>query len=140
MLKKCFTICVMFVCFCAAAGVPQAFAKDTAEAKTSAAEKVRRKVLARGIGVKARVAVKLRDGSKVKGYVEDAGAEHFVVMRTDERIGQSLKVAYGDVVAFKARGQGLSKTSKVLIGVGAGVGATMGVLGYMVWKFGRVNR
>ncbi|HEX9919653.1 MAG TPA: hypothetical protein VGA87_10825 [Pyrinomonadaceae bacterium] len=67
-----------------------------------------------GIGERARVEVKLRDDSRLKGYVSAAGADSFTV--TDAKTGASTVLAYRDVAQVKKPGNGLSTMTKVLIG------------------------
>ncbi|HEV3469965.1 MAG TPA: hypothetical protein VG148_11635, partial [Pyrinomonadaceae bacterium] len=78
-----------------------------------------------GVGEGARVEVRLRDRRKLKGYVSEAGAEHFVVR--DSR-GAATVVAYPDVAQVK--GQNLSTGTKVAIG--AGIAATAVIL-FILW-------
>lgn len=101
-------------------------------------EKIRRKVYARGTGERARVTVKLSDGTKIKGYVSEASADHFTVLRTDDKFGSPVRVSYGDVTEVKARGKGHSTASKVLISAGVTVAVTAGILALMFRNF-RLN-
>lgn len=74
--------------------------------------------VAKRVGKKSRVTVKLQDGSKLKGNITQAGEDSFTL--TDSKTGQTRTLAYSDVTQVK--GQGLSLTAKILIGVGIGVG------------------
>jgi redox-regulated HSP33 family molecular chaperone len=93
------------------------------------AQEARVSVMKLGVGERARVEVKLRDDTKLKGYVSAAGADSFTV--TDGKTGASTVVAYGDVAQVKKQGNGLSTMTKVLIGgaVAAGV-----IVGWQVLK------
>ena len=134
MLKRYFSLALIIVLLHTCAGAP-AFAQvkavggggDGGDA-AAAAEKIRRKVLTRGTGVKARVSVKLNDGTKLKGYVSESAADDFTLVRTDAQTGTAVKINYGDVAELKGHGKGMSTTSKVLLGAGVGVGVTVGVL------------
>jgi glucokinase len=138
MLRKCFSL-VLVAAFCCASSGASALAKEKAkEVKPEHVEKIKRKVFARGTGTKARVGVKLNDGTKLKGYVSEATAADFTVVRTDAQSGATVKINYQDVRELKAHGKGMSTTSKVLIGAGIGVGVTVGVLAYMFRNF-RLN-
>jgi hypothetical protein len=127
MFTKYFTLVLAFVLFCTASG-KAALAKENENAKADQGEKIKQKVLKRGTGERARASVKLNDGTKLKGYISEAAAEHFTLMRTDKQTGAALKINYRDVAEIKNRGKGMSTTSKVLIGTAIGVGATVGVL------------
>ena len=128
MFKKYSTLALAAVLFCAASSGVTSSANGNENAKPGRVDKVKEKVFKRGTGEKARVSVKLNDGTKLKGYVSESAAEHFTLLRTDEQIGAALKINYRDVAEIKNHGKGMSTTSKVLIGTGVGVGVTVGVL------------
>jgi len=106
-----------------------AFGFTVVRAQTTLAGQARVRILKLGTGERARVEVKLRDDTKVKGYVSAAGTDSFTVM--DARTGATTVVAYGDVAQVKKSGNGLSTMTKVLIGgaVAAGV-----IIGWQVVK------
>jgi hypothetical protein len=83
-------------------------------------EKVKADVARRGTGEKARVKVKLQDGSNLKGYISQAGDDSFTL--TDSKTGQATTLAYRDVAQVKKPG-GLSMGAKIGIGLGIAVGA-----------------
>ena len=70
---------INLVCVTAAPAAP----KPTKEEQFAA--KVKAGILKLGTGPAARVQVKLRNGTKLKGYVAEAGEEHFVVPVLDDR-------------------------------------------------------
>ena len=78
------------------------------------AGKARVSILKIGTGQKARVEVKLRDNTRLKGYVSEVGADTFTV--TDAKTGASSTVAYNNVAQVKKPGNGFSTMTKVLIG------------------------
>jgi hypothetical protein len=80
-------------------------------------EKVRAKVIKLGEGPKAHVEVKLRDRTKVKGYVSKAEKDAFTV--TDSNTGASRTLAYADVTEVKHPGGGISKRTWIIVGVSA---------------------
>ena len=86
----------------------------------SVVERVKADVAKRGVGKKARVTVKLQDGSKLKGYISQAGEDSFTL--TDSKTGQTRTLAYGDVTQVKKQG-GLSLVAKIGIALGIAVGA-----------------
>ncbi len=88
------------------------------------AQQARVNVLKLGTGERARVEVKLRDETKLKGYVSAAGADSFTV--TDTKTGASTVVAYDDVMGVKKAGNGLSTMTKALIGGAAAAGLIVG--------------
>ena len=128
MFRKCFSLILACIFLCTTSGVSVG-AQQKTDGKPSEAEKIKRKVLARGTGVEARVRVKLRDGSKIRGYVNEAAAEHFVVVRTDEQIGQSVRIDYREAKELKGYGKGLSSDRKnALIGTAVAVGVSVGAV------------
>lgn len=88
------------------------------------AGKARTTILRVGTGEKARVEVKLRDNTRLKGYVSEVGADTFTV--TDARTGASSIVAYNNVTQVKRSGNGLSTMTKVLIGGAVAAGVIVG--------------
>jgi hypothetical protein len=135
MFRKYFSLILAAIFFCTTSGHGVVFARQKTDADSDAA-KIKRKVLARGTGVKARVRVKLRDGSKVKGYINDAAAEHFVVVRTDEQIGQAIGIDYREVKELKGYGKGLSgDTEKAVVGTVVAVGVAVGAVVLFVAAF-----
>lgn len=134
MFRKYFSFMLAAVYFCTTSGVGAQ--QKTEDSKPSAAEKIKRKVLARGTGVEARVKVKLRDGSKIEGYISEAAAEHFDVVRTDERIGQTVRIDYREAKELKGYGKGLSSdTSNALVGTAIAVGVAVGAVALFVLAF-----
>jgi hypothetical protein len=89
-----------------------------------ATDKIKANVTKRGTGEKARVNVKMLNGTKMKGFISQAGDDSFTL--TDSKTKQTSTLAYSDVAQVK--GTGLSTTSKILIGVGVGVAVTLGAL------------
>ena len=89
---------------------------------------IKTKITKLGIGEKARAQIKLRNGQKIKGYVSNAGEKDFAL--TDGKSGQTTTIAYTDVVEVKK--PGMTKRTKILIGVGIGVVATAAILAWAV--------
>ena len=87
-------------------------------------EKIKANVTKRGTGEKARVNVKMLNGTKMKGFISQAGEDSFTL--TDSKTKQTSTLAYSDVAQVKK--QGLSTGAKILIGVGVGVAVTAVVL------------
>ena len=136
MFRKCFSLLLACVFFCPASCNGVVLARQKTDAKPAEAEKIKRKVLARGTGVEARLRVKLRDGSKVKGYIKEAAAEHFVVVRTDELIGQTIRIDYREAKELKGYGKGLSgDTKEAVVGTVVAVGVAAGAVVLFVLAF-----
>ena len=78
-----------------------------------------------GMGHKAKVTVRMKDGTKVKGFVTQAGANDFTV--SDKNTGQPTLILYNDVLKVEDN-RGHSTLRNVLIGVGVGAGALLAIL------------
>ena len=78
------------------------------------AEKIKTAILKLGTGPDARVSLKLRDKTKVAGYIQEASAESFVV--ADANTGATTTVPYPNVTQVK--GNNLSTGAKVAIVLG----------------------
>jgi hypothetical protein len=85
-------------------------------------EKIRSQVAKLGVGEKARATIKLKDGTKTKGYVYRAGDDDFVMR--DRKTDNPTTIRYADVAKVQAD-HGNSNGGKVLSGVVIGVGAVV---------------
>ncbi|HVS83398.1 MAG TPA: hypothetical protein VHE60_16840 [Pyrinomonadaceae bacterium] len=98
--------------------VTSASAKPAVDKEAQFAAKVKAAIFKLGTGPAARVELKLRDGTKLKGYVTEAGDDRFVVI--DEKSGASRDVPYPQVK--QAKGNNLSTGAKIAITVAIVVG------------------
>jgi hypothetical protein len=113
MLKKVLSL-VLVGLLLSVAGVRFAYAGSKEGKEIHFAEKVKEGISKLGTGADARIEVKLRDKTKLKGYVSDAGEDSFVVV--DEKTGASSTVTYLQVKQVK--GNNLSTAAEIAIGVG----------------------
>lgn len=90
-----------------------------------AAEKARATVGKIGLGREARVEVKLRDQTKIKGYVSAAEQDFFTV--TDSKTGTSQTVRYAEVAKVKKPSHGFSATTWAIVGAVAAAAIIVGV-------------
>jgi hypothetical protein len=115
------------------AGMPAAavvVAKKTqAERDAQTLEEVKVKVARLGVGEKARVTVKFKDGTKLKGYISQAKDDEFIVR--DRKTDAPTVVLYRDVARVDSN-RGHSTARNVTIGVVVGVGAVLTVLGILI--------
>ena len=96
------------------AGLRLAYAGAKEEKETRLAEKVKEGISKLGTGVEARVEVKLRNKTKLKGYVSKVSEDSFVIV--DEKTGTTSTVSYAQVKQVK--GKNLSTAAEIAIGVG----------------------
>src|SRR5205814_3633047 len=95
MLKKMITLTLVTLLAHAGGALPSAQARAKAEDEARFTAKVRASVLKLGTGEQARVYVRLRDKTKLVGYVSEAVADSFVVK--DLKTGAATVVPYPQV-------------------------------------------
>lgn len=93
------------------------------------AEKVKSKIARLGVGAKAKATIKLKDGTKVKGYVAQAGEDDF--MMRDRKTDAPTTIRYADVLKVEEN-RGHSTARNIAIGVAIGVGAFLAVIGIAI--------
>jgi hypothetical protein len=96
------------------AGVTQAYAASKEEKQALFSEKVKTGVLKLGTGEAARVKIKLRDKTKLAGYISTADGEGFTLI--DSKTGMATSITYPQVKSVQ--GNNLSTRAKIAIGVG----------------------
>ena len=104
--------------------VEPVYAGSREEKQARFAEQVKRGVLKLGTGTDARVEVKLRDKTKLKGYISEAGENGFIVV--DAKMGVATTVTYQQVKQVK--GNNLSSGQRVALAVGLAIAALLAVV------------
>lgn len=125
MRRKYLSFFLLGVLFYVGSAVPVA-ALSKAEKDAQHAAKVKAGIAKLGVGKAALVSLKLRDKTKLSGYVSEAGAESFVV--ADLHTGATTTVTYPNVV--QVCGNNLS--TGVKIAIWAGVVVAIVVVTYLV--------
>ena len=131
MLKKVLSLVVVVVVFHAGFCVQTASARSKAEKQARFAEKVKAGVEKLGVGEETYVKVKLRDKTKLAGYISEAREESFVV--TDLRTSEATTVAYADVK--KVKGHNLSTGAKIAIGIGIAVVVVLIIIAALITSY-----
>ena len=116
-------------------GMGTVYAKTNAEKETHYAEKVKQAIAKLGTGETAVVKIKLRDKTKLEGFVSAIGDDSFVV--TDIKTSVAATVAYPQVKQVK--GNNLSTGAKIAIGVGIAAVVLVVIIASGV-SFGRGGR
>lgn len=117
MLKQ--TLSLVLVVLLAQASLVTPVAARTKEERTRQhAAKVKAAIAKLGTGESARAEVKLRDKTKLRGYISEAGEDGFVLV--DAKTGTPTMVTYPQVGQVK--GNNLSTGAKVAIGLGIAAG------------------
>ena len=98
-----------------------AFADTKVEKEAKFAEKVKANVTKLGTGKDAKVEVKLKDGTKIKGYIRQIYEGSFVVI--DDKTGASTEIPYPQVKQAK----GKSDTYYFVFGI-VGIAALIALL------------
>jgi len=126
MIKKCLSTVFIGLMIC---GVNLQIVSAQTNTDNSV-EKVKTDVFKRGTGEKSKVVVKMKDGTKRKGFISQAGEGSFDL--TDSKTKQTIAIAYRDVAQVKK--QGLSKGAKIAIGVGIAAAVTVAVIGVAIGR------
>ena len=108
MFKKSLSLALAGALIFTLVGAPSVSAKSKAEKEAARAEKAKAGVAKLGVGKDARIAVRLRDKTRVSGYVSRADEDSFVI--TDIKTGTATEVAYTDVT--QAKGHNLRRAPK----------------------------
>jgi preprotein translocase subunit SecF len=121
MMKKIMTLALMLLLVQAQTGaVALAAGQSAKDGQTPDDVKVR--INRAGLGEKARVTVRFKDGTRRKGYVAEHGENDFVLR--DRKTDAPTTIAYKDVEKVEIR-RGHSTARNTAIGVGVGVGAVV---------------
>ncbi len=116
-------------------GMGTVYAKTNTEKEARYAEKVKQAIAKLGTDETALVKIKLRDKTKLEGFISAIGDDSFGV--TDIKTGVATTVAYPQVKQVK--GNNLSTGAKIAIGVGIAV-AVLVVIIVSGASFGRGGR
>ena len=117
MLKKVFCLVLISSIMIVTGGSRVALAADAKAKEAATTEKVKAAIAKLGTGLSAQVEIKLRDKSKLRGYIKEANEDRFVLVSA--ATGADAEVAYPQVKQVK--GNNLSTGVKVAIGVGIGI-------------------
>ncbi|MBA3713487.1 MAG: hypothetical protein H0W76_13725 [Pyrinomonadaceae bacterium] len=123
MLKKSLIITLAYLLLLTALGFQPTYAQSTRDSQT--AERMRAEVAKLGVSKAARVEVKLRDKTKLKGYISKIADDSFTLVDSDT--GASHALNYADVVQVKKPGKGLSAKIWIIVGVAAAAAVIVGV-------------
>ncbi len=106
------------------ASVPATAATTKEEKAAAHAAKVKTEIGKLGTGPEAQISIKLRDKTKLSGYISQANADSFII--TDPKTGASTEVPYPNVI--QAKGKNLSTGATIAITAAIAVGVTLLVL------------
>src|SRR5262245_21748794 len=121
MIKKSLSLFLAVALLLSLFAVPSAMAKTKEERQAALAAKVKAEVAKLGAGKDTKISVKLRDKTKLKGYVSRIEEETLVI--ADAKTGAETSVPYGDVTQVK--GKNLSTGAVIAISAGVAAGVTL---------------
>jgi hypothetical protein len=98
----------------------------SAKEKSQSVEIIRAQIARLGVGKEARVKIKLRDNTKLEGYINQTSEDSFTIL--DSKTGASRIVAYSEVTQVSKQGNGLSTMTKVVLGAAIATGVVVGWL------------
>ena len=111
------------VLFVASISVPVVAQQSNSEGTTL--DKVKAKVAKLGTGEKAKATVILKDRTKIKGYIGQAGNDDFVLR--DRKTDSPTTIRYSDVSKVESN-KGHSTARNLGLGIGIGAGAFLAIL------------
>ncbi len=127
MLKTLLSLLVAFVLLSGTVSQPAQASQGDRQVPT--VEAVKSKIARQGIGAKAKVTIRLKNGTKVKGYVAQAEENEFVIR--DRKTDAPTTIRYEDVLKVEEN-RGHSTARNIAIGVAVGVGAVLAVIGILI--------
>lgn len=110
-------------------GLSQPIAAQQRDRQAATVEEIKIAITKLGVGAKAKATIRLKDGTKTKGYVAQAGEDNFVIR--DRKTDAPTTIRYSDVLKVEEN-RGHSTARNISIGVGAGVGAVIAVLAILI--------
>jgi hypothetical protein len=133
MKRRYLTLALVVLLLQSLAGLPVAAAvtvtKTQAEKDAQTLEQVKVKVARLGVGERARVTVKFKDGTKLKGYISQVKDDEFIVR--DRQTDAPRVALYRDVARVESN-RGHSTARNVAIGTAVGVGSVLTVLAILI--------
>ena len=109
--------------------VPRTAVARQTSSQVPTVEAIKSKIARIGVGAKAKATIRLKNGTKVKGYVAQAGEDDFVIR--DRKTDAPTTIRYDDVLKVEDN-KGHSTARNIGIGVAVGVGAVLAVIGILI--------
>lgn len=107
------------------ATISQTVVAQQGDMQATTVEKIKSKVAKLGVGEKAKATVILKDGTKTKGYIAQAGNDDFVLR--DRKTDAPTTIRYSDVAKVDSN-RGHSTARNLGIGIGIGAGALVAIV------------
>lgn len=129
MLKKYLSLALVALLANVLMAVPALAGSRSSKSQAQSVEQIKIKLAKIGVGEKARATVRLKDGTKVKGYVAEVRDTDFVMR--DRKTNEPRTVSFQDVAKVESN-RGHSTARNIAIGVGIGAGAILGILAILI--------
>jgi sRNA-binding regulator protein Hfq len=107
------------------ATMPLSVAAQPSRSQPMTVDNIKSKVAKLGVGDKAKATVFLKNGTKLKGYIAQAGDSDFVLR--DRKTDAPSTISYDDVARIDSN-KGHSTARNIAIGVGIGAGALLAII------------
>jgi hypothetical protein len=104
------------------AAISQPVAAKQGDTAATLVEKIKAKVAKLGVGEKAKATVFLKNGTKTKGYIAQAGDDEFVLR--DRKTDAPTTIRYVDAAKVESN-RGHSTARNLGLGIGIGAGALL---------------
>jgi len=118
-------LCCLLASVVYVASVSMPAAAQQSSSQGSAVDVVKAKVAKIGVGEKAKATVIMKDGTKQKGYIGQAGSEDFILR--DRKTDSPTTIRYSDVTKVESN-KGHSTARNLGIGIGIGAGAFLAII------------
>ena len=131
MLKTSLSLLTTVLLLCSLTSQPAVARQTTGQTNSQAptVEQIKSKVARIGVGAKAKATIRMKNGTKVKGYIAQADEEDFVIR--DRKTDAPTTIRYSDVLKVEDN-KGHSTARNIAIGVAVGVGAVLAVIGILI--------
>ncbi len=131
MLKTYLSLCVALMLLLATVSQPVMARQSAGQGgrQVPTVEAIKSKIARLGIGAKAKATIRLKNGTKVKGYVAQAGDDDFVMR--DRKTDAPTTISYADVLKVEDN-KGHSTARNIAIGIAVGVGAVLAIIGITI--------
>jgi hypothetical protein len=123
MFRRTFAIMLAGMLLVTAFGLKRAGAQSTSDQAT---EQIRTKVQKMSVGTNAKVEVKLRDNTQMRGYISESNQDSFTVF--DKLTGSSKTISYADTSSVKKASGGISTKTWIILGAAAVAAAVTWVI------------
>ena len=128
MFKKYLSLALVFLLANVLTAVP-ALAGPKSSGQAQSIEQIKTKLAKIGVGEKARATVRLKDGTKIKGYVAEVRDTEFVMR--DRKTNEPRTVSFQDVAKVESN-RGHSTARNLGLGIGIGAAAVLGILAIII--------